>query len=114
MVPKIRRASVEAGRDETAVHVAGYLFALVDHSRREALNRAKRETFVIYMDKAIMQGATFYHEARNFYRSTGFASQGNDRAGFLDTPGDEVFHDGAQHLRLQRRPGDLVRLGHGD
>ncbi len=49
MVPKIRRASVDAGRPETAVHVAGYLFALVDQNRREALNRAKREPFVIYM-----------------------------------------------------------------
>ncbi|HEX9237037.1 MAG TPA: LLM class flavin-dependent oxidoreductase, partial [Actinomycetota bacterium] len=49
MVPKIRRASAAAGRSEDAVHVAGYLFGLVDDSRREALNRAKREPFVIYM-----------------------------------------------------------------
>jgi 1,4-dihydroxy-2-naphthoate octaprenyltransferase len=49
MVPKIRRASVEAGRPEDAVHIAGYLFSLVDDTRREALNRAKREPFVIYM-----------------------------------------------------------------
>src|SRR5712691_1757445 len=49
MVPKVRRASAEAGRPEDAVHVAGYLFCLVDGSRREALNRAKREPFVIYM-----------------------------------------------------------------
>jgi 1,4-dihydroxy-2-naphthoate octaprenyltransferase len=49
MVPKIRRASVQAGRPEGAVHIAGYLFALVDDTRREALNRAKREPFVIYM-----------------------------------------------------------------
>ena len=49
MVPKIRGASVEVGRPEDAVHVAGYLFALVDDTRREALNRAKREPFVIYM-----------------------------------------------------------------
>jgi 1,4-dihydroxy-2-naphthoate polyprenyltransferase len=49
MVPKIRTASVEAGRPEDAVRVAGYLFALVDRTRREALNRAKREPFVIYM-----------------------------------------------------------------
>jgi 1,4-dihydroxy-2-naphthoate octaprenyltransferase len=49
MVPKIRRASLEAGRPEDAVHVAGYLFSLVDDTRREALNRAKREPFVIYM-----------------------------------------------------------------
>jgi 1,4-dihydroxy-2-naphthoate octaprenyltransferase len=49
MVPKIRRACVAAGRPEDVVHVAGYLFALVDRTRREALNRAKREPFVIYM-----------------------------------------------------------------
>jgi 1,4-dihydroxy-2-naphthoate octaprenyltransferase len=49
MVPKIRAASVEAGRPEDAVRVAGYLFGLVDSSRRAALNRAKREPFVIYM-----------------------------------------------------------------
>jgi 1,4-dihydroxy-2-naphthoate octaprenyltransferase len=49
MVPKIRRASAEAGRAEDAVHIAGYLFSLVDETRREALNRAKREPFVIYM-----------------------------------------------------------------
>ena len=49
MVPKIRRASVAAGRPDDAVHVAGYLFGLVDSSRRAALNRAKREPFVIYM-----------------------------------------------------------------
>jgi 1,4-dihydroxy-2-naphthoate octaprenyltransferase len=49
MVPRIRRASVEAGRPKEAVHVAGYLFGLVDESRRAALNRAKREPFIIYM-----------------------------------------------------------------
>ena len=49
MVPKIRAASVAAGRPEDAVRVAGYLFGLVDSSRRAALNRAKREPFVIYM-----------------------------------------------------------------
>lgn len=49
MVPKIRQASIEAGRPEGAVRVAGYLFTLVDTTRREALNRAKREPFVIYM-----------------------------------------------------------------
>jgi 1,4-dihydroxy-2-naphthoate polyprenyltransferase len=49
MVPKIRRAAAEAGRAEDSVHIAGYLFSLVDDTRREALNRAKREPFVIYM-----------------------------------------------------------------
>ena len=49
MVPKIRRASLEVGRPHDAVHVAGYLFALIDDTRQAALNRAKREPFVIYM-----------------------------------------------------------------
>jgi 1,4-dihydroxy-2-naphthoate polyprenyltransferase len=49
MVPKIRRASVDAGRPEESVRIAGYLFGLVDESRRAALNRAKREPFIIYM-----------------------------------------------------------------
>jgi 1,4-dihydroxy-2-naphthoate octaprenyltransferase len=49
MVPKIRKASVESGRSQDAVHVAGYLLCLIDDTRRDALNRAKREPFVIYM-----------------------------------------------------------------
>jgi 1,4-dihydroxy-2-naphthoate octaprenyltransferase len=49
LLAKLRRASVEAGRPEDAVSVAGYLLTHVDKSRREALNRAKREPFVIYM-----------------------------------------------------------------
>lgn len=49
MVPKIRAASVAAGRPENAVNVAGYLLTFIDKTRREALNRAKREPFVIYM-----------------------------------------------------------------
>jgi 1,4-dihydroxy-2-naphthoate octaprenyltransferase len=49
MLPKIRRASVEAGRPEDAVTSAGYLMTLIADTRREALNRAKREPFIIYM-----------------------------------------------------------------
>ncbi|OGN74381.1 MAG: hypothetical protein A2X25_05690 [Chloroflexi bacterium GWB2_49_20] len=49
LIGKLRKASLEAGRDERAVDVAGYLLTHVDKSRREALNRAKREPFVIYM-----------------------------------------------------------------
>jgi 1,4-dihydroxy-2-naphthoate octaprenyltransferase len=49
MLPTMRSAAVAAGRPEDAVEVAGYLLTLVDSSRREALNRAKREPFVIYM-----------------------------------------------------------------
>jgi 1,4-dihydroxy-2-naphthoate polyprenyltransferase len=49
MLARLRAASVAAGRAEDAVEVAGYLLTMVDRSRREALNRAKREPFVIYM-----------------------------------------------------------------
>ncbi len=49
LIGKLRKASLDAGRDEQAVNVAGYLLTHVDKSRRDALNRAKREPFVIYM-----------------------------------------------------------------
>lgn len=49
LIAKLRKASVAAGRDERAVNVAGYLLTHVDKSRRDALNRAKREPFIIYM-----------------------------------------------------------------
>ncbi|MFA5873948.1 MAG: LLM class flavin-dependent oxidoreductase [Anaerolineales bacterium] len=49
LIAKLHKASLEAGRDERAVDVAGYLLTHVDKSRHEALNRAKREPFVIYM-----------------------------------------------------------------
>ncbi|MDQ3876734.1 MAG: LLM class flavin-dependent oxidoreductase [Actinomycetota bacterium] len=45
----LRGTAVAAGRDESAVTAAGYLLTLIEDSRREALNRAKREVFVIYM-----------------------------------------------------------------
>ena len=43
------RAARASGRDPEAIDVTGYLLALVDETRRDALNRAKREPFVIYM-----------------------------------------------------------------
>src|SRR4029079_16140983 len=46
---RLRAAAVEAGRDPAAIESAGYLLSLVDKTRREALNRAQREPFVIYM-----------------------------------------------------------------
>lgn len=69
LLPKLRRASVEAGRAEDAVKVAGYLLTHVDKSRREALNRAKREPFVIYMMSVLsnfsLQQAGFEPELRD-------------------------------------------------
>lgn len=49
IIGRLREAAVEAGRDPDALESAGYLLTLVDRTRREALNRAKREPFVIYM-----------------------------------------------------------------
>lgn len=69
LLPKLRTASVEVGRGEDAVKVAGYLLTHVDKSRREALNRAKREPFVIYMMSVLsnfsLQQAGFAPELRD-------------------------------------------------
>jgi 1,4-dihydroxy-2-naphthoate octaprenyltransferase len=46
---RLRTAATDAGRDPDSLETAGYLLSLVDKTRREALNRAKREPFVIYM-----------------------------------------------------------------
>ncbi|MCC6382736.1 MAG: LLM class flavin-dependent oxidoreductase, partial [Dehalococcoidia bacterium] len=46
---RLGETATAAGRDPAAIETAGYLLALADSSRREALNRAKREPFVIYM-----------------------------------------------------------------
>ena len=49
ILERLRGAATAAGRDPDSIETAGYLLTLVDKSRREALNRAKREPFVIYM-----------------------------------------------------------------
>jgi 1,4-dihydroxy-2-naphthoate octaprenyltransferase len=45
----MNKAAREAGRDPNDIDVAGYLLTLVGDTRLDALNRAKREPFVIYM-----------------------------------------------------------------
>jgi 1,4-dihydroxy-2-naphthoate octaprenyltransferase len=49
ILERLGAAAVAAGRDPASIESAGYLLSLVDKTRREALNRAKREPFVIYM-----------------------------------------------------------------
>lgn len=49
MRERVRATAAAHGRDPDAIDFRGYLLALIDQSRREALNRAKREPFVIYM-----------------------------------------------------------------
>jgi 1,4-dihydroxy-2-naphthoate polyprenyltransferase len=48
-VARIEAAAAAAGRPPGSVTVGGYLLSLVDDSRRAALDRAKREPFVLYM-----------------------------------------------------------------
>src|SRR6267143_1397556 len=45
----MNKAARDAGRDPNDIDVAGYLLSLVGDTRRDALNRAKREPFVIFM-----------------------------------------------------------------
>ena len=49
ILERLRASAEAAGRDPHTIESAGYLLSLVDKTRREALNRAKREPFVIYM-----------------------------------------------------------------
>jgi len=49
ILERLHASAEAAGRDPAAIESAGYLLSLVDKTRREALNRAKREPFVIYM-----------------------------------------------------------------
>jgi len=69
LISKLRKAALDAGRSERAVNVAGYLLTHVDKSRREALNRAKREPFVIYMMSVLsnfsMEQAGFEQDLRD-------------------------------------------------
>jgi 1,4-dihydroxy-2-naphthoate polyprenyltransferase len=49
ILERLDAAAIAAGRDPGEIEREGYLLSLVDSTRREALNRAKREPFVIYM-----------------------------------------------------------------
>ena len=49
ILDRLAASATAAGRDPGDIETAGYLLSLVDKTRREALNRAKREPFVIYM-----------------------------------------------------------------
>jgi 1,4-dihydroxy-2-naphthoate octaprenyltransferase len=46
---RVLESAAAHGREQSALDFRGYLFALVDRSRAEARNRAKRDPFVIYM-----------------------------------------------------------------
>jgi 1,4-dihydroxy-2-naphthoate polyprenyltransferase len=48
-VARVEASAALAGRPEGSVEIGGYLLTLIDENRRAALDRAKREPFVIYM-----------------------------------------------------------------
>ena len=69
ILERLRASATAAGRDPADVDTAAYLLSLVDKTRREALNRAKREPFVIYMMSILgdvsLQRAGFSREMRD-------------------------------------------------
>lgn len=87
MLTKLRAASVAAGRPENAVNVAGYLLTYIDKTRREALNRAKREPFVIYMMSVLsdfsLQQVGFDKELRDTIAAAWRAEDYHKAAGLI-------------------------------
>ncbi len=85
ILERLRAAAVAAGRDPHEIETAGYLLSLVDKTRREALNRAKREPFVIYMMSVLsdvsLQRAGFDKELRDriaaAWRAEDYTTAGN-------------------------------------
>jgi 1,4-dihydroxy-2-naphthoate polyprenyltransferase len=87
IIGRLRRAEADAGRTEGAVETAGYLLSLVDNSRREALNRAKREPFVIYMMSVLsdisLARAGFERELRDRIAAAWRAEEFHTAAGLI-------------------------------
>ncbi|MDE3111431.1 MAG: LLM class flavin-dependent oxidoreductase [Chloroflexota bacterium] len=57
LLRRMYRAATAAGRDPDSIDTTGYLLTYIDETRRAALDRAKREPFVIYM-MAILSDVT--------------------------------------------------------
>jgi 1,4-dihydroxy-2-naphthoate octaprenyltransferase len=85
ILERLAAAATEAGRDPRSLETAGYLLSLVDKTRREALNRAKREPFVIYMMSVLsdvsLRRAGFDRELRDriaaAWRAEDYTGAGN-------------------------------------
>ena len=85
ILERLHEAARAAGRDPDSIETAGYLLSLVDKTRREALNRAKREPFVIYMMSVLsdisLRRAGFDAELRDriaaAWRAEDYTSAGN-------------------------------------
>jgi len=87
IIRRLRAAAEGAGRDPNSVEPAGYLLSLVDSSRREALNRAKREPFVIYMISVLgdvaLKRAGFERELRDRIAAAWRAEEFHTAAGLI-------------------------------
>jgi 1,4-dihydroxy-2-naphthoate polyprenyltransferase len=87
IVRRLHAAAEGAGRDPGEVESAGYLLSLVDASRREALNRAKREPFVIYMISVLgdvaLARAGFERELRDRIAAAWRAEEYHTAAGLI-------------------------------
>lgn len=85
ILERLRSAAEAAARDPDSLETAGYLLSLVDQTRREALNRAKREPFVIYMMSVLsdvsLQRAGFEADLRDriaaAWRAEDYTTAGN-------------------------------------
>jgi 1,4-dihydroxy-2-naphthoate octaprenyltransferase len=85
ILERLHSSAQAAGRDPAAIETAGYLLSLVDKTRREALNRAKREPFVIYMMSVLsdvsLRRAGFDQELRDriaaAWRAEDYTTAGN-------------------------------------
>ncbi len=87
IIERLRRSEADAGREAGTVETAGYLLSLVDNSRREALNRAKREPFVIYMMSVLsdisLARAGFERELRDRIAAAWRAEEFHTAAGLI-------------------------------
>jgi 1,4-dihydroxy-2-naphthoate octaprenyltransferase len=85
ILERLAASATAFGRDPEAIESAGYLLSLVDKTRREALNRAKREPFVIYMMSVLsdvsLHRAGFDRELRDriatAWRAEDYTTAGN-------------------------------------
>ncbi|HEX5451490.1 MAG TPA: LLM class flavin-dependent oxidoreductase [Candidatus Limnocylindrales bacterium] len=92
ILERLRASAIGTGRDPAAIETCGYLLTLVDATRREALNRAKREPFVIYMMSVLSDVSL---------RRAGFEVELRDRVATAWR--EERFHDAGKLI-----PDDLL------
>jgi 1,4-dihydroxy-2-naphthoate octaprenyltransferase len=87
ILERLRGSAREAGRDTAEVDTAAYLLTLVDRTRREALNRAKREPFVIYMMSVLsdvsLARVGFERELRDRIAAAWRAEEYHEAAGLI-------------------------------